>query len=89
MERATGMCVLTVKRIPVAGASPEASRLEQVICVMDRRIWSWCGCCTTSGKRQEAFSGLCQQEVKPDQGQIPDYQEGMAILGGSVGYQEV
>ena len=36
--------------IPVAGASPEASRFEQAVCVTDRCIRSWCGGCATSGK---------------------------------------
>ena len=36
--------------IPVAGASPEASRFEQAVCVTNRRIRSWCGGCATSGK---------------------------------------
>ena len=54
MERGTGVCILPTKGIPVAGASPEASRFEQAICVTNRRIRSWCGGCATSGKRWEA-----------------------------------
>ena len=50
VERGTGPCILPIKRIYVAGASPEASRFEQAVCVMDRRIWRWCGACATSGK---------------------------------------
>ena len=33
MERGTGACIILVEVIPVAGASPEASRFEQAICV--------------------------------------------------------
>ena len=50
VERGTGACILPFEGIPVAGASPEASRFEQAICVTDRRIRSWCGGCATSGK---------------------------------------
>ena len=61
VERGTGACILPTKRIPVAGASPEASRFEQAVCITDRRIRSWCGGCATSGKRREAISsGLPQ-----------------------------
>ena len=61
VERGTGACILPFKGIPVAGASPEASRFEQAVCVTNRRIRSWCGGCATSGKRREALSsGLCQ-----------------------------
>ena len=80
VERGTGACVFPIERIPVAGASPEASRFQQAglqasanlqsslhplvckqVCVMDRRIRSWCGGCATSGKRRETVSrGLRQ-----------------------------
>ena len=61
VERGTGACILPFKGIPVAGASPEASKFEQAVCVTNRRIRSWCGGCATSGKRREALSsGLCQ-----------------------------
>ena len=50
VERGTGACILPFEGIPVAGASPEASRSEQAVCVTDRRIRSWCGGCATSGK---------------------------------------
>ena len=61
VEGGTGACVLPFEGIPVAGASPIASRFEQAVCVTDRRIRSWCGGCATSGKRREAIcSGLCQ-----------------------------
>ena len=33
MERGTGACILPFEGIPVAGASPEASRFEQAVCV--------------------------------------------------------
>ena len=33
VERGTGACILPVEGIPVAGASPEASRFEQALCV--------------------------------------------------------
>ena len=55
VERGTGACILPTKRIPVAGASPEASRFEQAVCVTDGRIRSWCGGCATSGKRPQCF----------------------------------
>ena len=61
VERGTGMCVLTIKRIPVAGAIPEASRLEQVICFMDRRIRSWCGRCTTSENNWKLLVGYASK----------------------------
>ena len=48
--RGTGACILPFEGIPVAGASPEASRFEQAVCVTNRRIRSWCGGCATSGK---------------------------------------
>ena len=35
MERGTGACILPFEGIPVAGASPEASRFEQAVCVTD------------------------------------------------------
>ena len=50
MERGTGACILPTEGIPVAGASPEASRFEQAVRVMDRCIRSWCGGCASSGK---------------------------------------
>ena len=50
MERGTGACILPFEGIPVAGASPEASRFEQAICVTDRRIRSWYRGCATDGK---------------------------------------
>ena len=50
VERGTGACILPSEGIPVAGASPEASRFEQAVCVTNRRIRSWCGGCATSGK---------------------------------------
>ena len=50
VERGTGACILPFEGIPVAGASPEASRFEQAVCVTNRRIRSWCGGCATSGK---------------------------------------
>ena len=45
-----GTYILPIERIPVAGASPEASKFEQAVCVTDGRIRSWCGSCATSGK---------------------------------------
>ena len=50
VERGTGACILPFEGIPVVGASPEASRFEQAVCVTNRRIRSWCGGCATSGK---------------------------------------
>ena len=50
VERGTGAWILLFEGIPVAGASPEASRFKQTVCVMDGRIRSWCGGCATSGK---------------------------------------
>ena len=50
VEQGTGACILPFEGIPVAGASPEASRFEQAVCVTNRRIRSWCGGCATSGK---------------------------------------
>ena len=50
VERGTRACVLPFESIPVAGASPEASRFEQAVCVTDRRIRGWCSDCATSGK---------------------------------------
>ena len=61
VERGTGACILNVEGIPVAGASPEASRFEQAICVMNLRIQSWCGGCATSGKRREVISSGLRQ----------------------------
>ena len=60
-ERGTGVCILPFEGIPVAGASPEASRGVQAVRVMDRRIRSWCGGCDTSGKRREAISSGLRQ----------------------------
>ena len=40
MELGTRACVLPFERILVAGASPEASRFEQAVCVTNRGIWS-------------------------------------------------
>ena len=50
-------CILLIEGIPVAGASSEASRLEQAVCVRNECIWNWCGGCATSGKRQEIIPG--------------------------------
>ena len=50
VERGKGVCILPFEGIPVAGASPEASRFEQAVCVTNRRIRSWCGGCATKGK---------------------------------------
>ena len=64
MERGTGVCILPFERILVAGASPEASRFMQAICVTDRRIQSWCGGCATSGKRGETIpSGFASKKL--------------------------
>ena len=60
-ERGTGACILPFEGIPVAGASLEAPRFEQAVCVTDRRIRSWCGGCATSGKRREAISSGLRQ----------------------------
>ena len=61
------MCLLPIEGIPVAGASPEASRCEQAVCAMDGRIRSWCGSCATSGKQLETIpGGLRQEEVELD-----------------------
>ena len=38
MERGAGACILPFEGIPVAGASPEASRFEQAVCVTNRRM---------------------------------------------------
>ena len=61
VERGTGACVLPFEGIPVAGASPIASRFEQAVCVTDRRILSWSGGCATSGKRRAAISSGLHQ----------------------------
>ena len=39
-----------LKEYLFAGTSPEASRFEQAVCTMDRRIWSWGGGCATTGE---------------------------------------
>ena len=38
VKRGTGACVLRFEGISVAGASPEASRFEQAVCVTDRQV---------------------------------------------------
>ena len=39
-EHITGMCIHSAEGIPVAGASPKASRPIGAVCITDRRIWS-------------------------------------------------
>ena len=71
MERGTGACILPTKRIPVAGASLEASRFEQAVHGMDRRIRSWCGGCATSGKRREAISSYSSKKLNLTKARYP------------------